>query len=123
MGRVYGDLHPGALYSKVQPGAPGETHGREGLVRGKGTHAEQVCGRSSEGEQLDEGGYWEGLHLREGHGAACAKYHNLAQQWLQGELEGRKETGAQELSNEAGKSLGGREDGRMGRWCAVAAGA
>ena len=54
MGRVYGSLHPVALFSQVQPGTHGRTRGRQGLVRGRGAPVDPENNmQSSEVEALE----------------------------------------------------------------------
>ena len=96
----------GGECSQVPPGAPGETHGRERHVRGKGAPEEPGGSmRSSRGEARD-GREAGGLgHPKVHTGADCAKCPNLAQERSQQEVERGQERGAHARSKEGHKSL------------------
>ena len=105
MGRVQGGMHAGERSSQVQLEAPGETRGREGLVRGRGALDEPGCNMRSSGEEALEGreaGGWG--HSKVHNCADCSKCQNLAQERSQQEVEGG-ERGAHARSKEGHMSL------------------
>ena len=108
-GRVYGSIDPAALGSQVRPGAPGTTHGREGLVRGRGAPEEPVGSSQSFGGEALKGG-WKvgGVHPRVHSGANCAKWCYSAQERARAELLRGEERGALALSDEGPMSPEGQ---------------
>ena len=105
MGRGQVHMLSKGACSQVPPGAPGETHGREGHVRGREALGEPGDQVQSFGGEAPTGREAEGWgHSKVHNGANCAKCQNLAPEQGQPEVERGGERGVRALSNERHKS-------------------
>ena len=112
---MHGDLHPGGLCFQMRLGAPEETRGREGLVRGRGALEEPEKQMRSFGEEAPQGEDAGGVvHPKVHKGARCAKCQGLAPGRAHEELVRGEERGAPPEPQARMNSSGGKGGGRVG---------